>query len=67
MNEQLSIFDYVKPIPVTIKGICDDAYCPICNYRFDERKGYERDCKQCSECNTFVDWSPWYRCNKEYI
>lgn len=55
----MSFFDVVQP--VVIKGICDDAYCPVCNYLF----GYpeETDLLICPECGTHVDWTPWHRLN----
>lgn len=49
--------------PVNIKGICDDAYCPECDYQLDELK--ELDCEQCPECGTRLDWTPWHRANDE--
>ncbi len=49
--------------PVNIKGICDDAYCPECDYQLDELK--ELDCEQCPECSTRLDWTPWHRANDE--
>jgi len=50
-----------QPRPVHIKGICDDAYCPECDYALDERK--ELDCEKCPQCGTLIDWTPWHRHN----
>ena len=48
---------------VEIKGLCDDAYCPECNYEFWETK--EMDCERCPVCGTRVDWTPWHMANDE--
>ena len=64
--KQITIFDYlesIKPRPVKIMGLCDDAYCPECNYCFWETR--ELDCKKCPICGTHVDWTPWHRANDE--
>lgn len=61
---QISIFEYIdsiKPLPVDIRGLCDDAYCPRCNYCLDELK--ELDCKICPVCGVKIDWGPWHRMN----
>lgn len=47
--------------PVDVRGICDDAYCPKCNYCLDELK--ELDCKVCPVCGVKIDWGPWHRLN----
>ena len=47
---------------VNIKGICDDAYCPNCNYEFDDK---EVDCARCPECKTWISWSSWHRINDQ--
>lgn len=47
--------------PVDARGICDDAYCPKCNYCLDELK--ELDCKVCPVCGVKIDWGPWHRLN----
>lgn len=64
---QISIDDYLshkfKSIPVNIYGICDDAYCPICDNSLDER--YYLDCIQCPHCGCFIDWTPWHNANDE--
>ena len=75
---QMNIFDFInkKKVklvrkneseepkqPVNIKGICDDAYCPECDYQLDDLK--ELDCEQCPECSTRLDWTPWHRANDE--
>ena len=64
MNEQITIFEYmaqIKPRPVDIRGLCDDAYCPGCGYPLDEYK--ELDCEECPECHIKIDWAPWHRMN----
>lgn len=50
-----------QPRPVHIKGICDDAYCPECDYALDELK--ELDCEKCPICGALIDWTPWHRQN----
>ena len=61
---QMNIFDFFprkEPIfPVDIRGMLDDAYCPKCQYSFDDK---ETDCERCPKCGLRVDWSPWHRCN----
>lgn len=52
-----------KALPVDIRGICDDAFCPICHYPLDDLDPIELDCEQCPECGTRLDWSPWHRIN----
>lgn len=59
---QMDIFDFLKkPIPVDIRGICDDAYCPTCGREFDETRG-EIDI-DCPECGTRLDWKHWHILN----
>lgn len=58
---QITISEYLTPKDVEIKGICDDAYCPECNYCFDELK--EKDCEFCPYCHTRVSWARWHRVN----
>lgn len=45
---------------VDIKGICDDAYCPLCNYAF---RDFEIDSPICPNCGIFLDFEPWHRVN----
>lgn len=45
---------------VVIKGLCDDAYCPRCNYAFSN---HEIDYPICPECGIFLDFEPWHRVN----
>ena len=52
-----------KAIPVDIKGICDDAYCPKCNCCLDEYKYLDQDCPY---CHTRLDWAPWHRKNDDW-
>ena len=54
-----------EAIPVDIKGICDDAYCPKCGFSLDELK--IKDCERCPECGQRIDWTPWHRCNDEPV
>lgn len=51
--------------PVIIKGLCDDAYCPECNYPFDEVT--EKDCQRCPVCGIGVDWGPWHIANDSEV
>jgi len=65
---QISItewMDSIKPIPVKIKGLCDDAYCPVCGVWLDDLK--IKDCERCPECQTKIDWAPWHRRNEEDV
>lgn len=59
MEGQLSLF---KKIPLDIKGLMDDGYCPVCGYSFDDVNG-ELDLERCPKCNTVVDWSMWHILN----
>ena len=45
---------------VKIKGICDDAYCPKCNYAFSD---HEIDSPICPKCGIFLDFKTWHRIN----
>lgn len=59
MYEQFSLFDKK---PLDIRGLCDDGFCPVCGYAFDDVNG-ELDLERCPRCNTAVDWSMWHRLN----
>ena len=65
---QLSIFDFLVPdekiYDLAIRGLCDDAYCPQCDYSFDEFK--ECDCERCPECGVRVSWARWHRVNDDW-
>lgn len=65
---QMNIFDFIstkEPIfAVDIRGICDDAYCPKCNYPLDATK--ELDCERCPDCRIKIDWSPWHKMNDDW-
>lgn len=52
-----------QPRPVDIRGICDDAYCPECDFSLDHMKYL--DCEKCPDCGTLINWAPWHRYNKE--
>jgi len=55
-----------KIIEVDCHGICDDPYCPVCNYEFRDWGEYsEVDCERCPQCNAKLDWSFWHRMNDE--
>ncbi len=62
---QITIDEYLEELdrvyPVEIFGICDDAYCPRCNYGFMYPE--ETDLDRCPHCGTRVDWAPWHRKN----
>lgn len=61
---QKTIFDYIpdptKVLDVEIKGICDDAYCPRCDYAFMDN---ETDMAECPFCGQKVRWDLWHRYN----
>ena len=52
-----------KPLPVIIKGLCDDAYCPKCDYALDEHQSCD---KACPKCHTPLDWTPWHKLNDDW-
>lgn len=52
--------DEIKRYPVDIRGICDDAYCPTCNYEFRDD---ETDANMCPMCGTYLDWSRYHLFN----
>lgn len=52
-----------KALPVDIRGICDDAFCPVCHYPLDDLDPTELDCEACPDCGTRLDWGPWHRVN----
>lgn len=59
---QMTIFDFLKPEAVNVKGLCDDPYCPKCNFYLDdpvERFG------KCPNCGTQIDFTHWFEVNKE--
>lgn len=63
---QITITDYlnfIKPHPVDIRGICDDAYCPECHCSLDETKYL--DCERCPWCGFGIDWTRWHYFNDE--
>lgn len=42
-----------EPVPVDIKGICDDGYCPECG-------GMQDDLAECCQyCGITLDWTRW--------
>jgi hypothetical protein len=51
------------PVPVDIKGICDDAYCPKCGRALAEKLA-DRDCPS---CHAKLDWSRWHRMNDREV
>ena len=63
---QIELLDYLKQLnealPVDIRGLCDDAYCPKCGSGLDEFK--HLDCDRCPECNARISWKPWYKANE---
>lgn len=61
---QMDIYEYLKllkPIPVDIIGICDDAVCPICKHEFLYPK--ENDREFCPSCGQRMDWKRWHLMN----
>ena len=49
-----------------IRGICDDPYCPECDYGFiTYGSKNEVDCERCPYCNVKVDWTRWHLFNDE--
>ena len=64
IDGQMDIYDYLpdpnKVLPVDIRGICDDAYCPRCNNCIPDR--YTDDPK-CPYCGQPIDWKPWHFMN----
>ena len=47
--------------PVDIRGLCDDAYCPVCGDGIDELNWM--DCERCPSCGARISWEPWHRKN----
>lgn len=53
IDGQITIFEYIKPIPVDIKGLCDDGYCPVCGVALDDLV------PECPYCKTRLNWDRW--------
>jgi hypothetical protein len=51
-----------KVYELDIRGICDDAYCPKCNYGFMDS---ETDAERCPKCGVKVSWERWHKINDE--
>ena len=49
-----------KVYELDIKGICDDAYCPKCDYGFMDN---ETDAERCPKCGVKVSWEQWHKVN----
>lgn len=64
---QINIFEYMKnrdkPREINCKGLCDDPYCPKCDYEFDYFT--EVDAERCPKCGCRVNWDFWHRLNDE--
>lgn len=56
-------YQWWKIMPVDIKGICDDAYCPKCGRALDEYKCCDQDCPS---CHARLDWTPWHKLNDDW-
>lgn len=55
-----------KVYPLDIRGLCDDPYCPKCDYAFITYGSQkEIDCDCCPKCGIKVDWTHWHRMNDE--
>lgn len=69
IHGQITLDNYIKDIEVyelDIRGICDDPYCPKCNYPFwTDGKRSEIDCKRCPSCGIRVSWARWHLINDE--
>lgn len=48
---------YKNGFLVDVRGICDDAYCPVCNSGLDEIKHKDENCPI---CHVRLDWAPWH-------
>lgn len=63
----MTIFDFLKPqevYQVDVKGMCDDPYCPKCNYWLedpDERYG------ECPNCGAKIDFKHWFEVNRDEV
>lgn len=51
-----------KVYEVNIRGLCDDAYCPKCDYGFMDN---ETDAERCPKCGVKVSWKRWHKINDE--
>ena len=64
---QMDLFDYIPDpdvvLDVDVRGICDDAYCPRCNYAFLDS---ETDMFECPHCGQLVRWDDWHRINDKF-
>lgn len=63
LGDKWILKDRHNPMSVDIKGICDDAYCPICGYQFWYPE--ENDKEYCPECGQRMDWKRWHEVNDE--
>jgi hypothetical protein len=51
-----------KVYELDIRGVCDDAYCPKCDYGFMDS---ETDAERCPRCGVKVSWERWHEINDE--
>lgn len=57
LKGQMSIYDYLRPKEVIVKGLMDDGYCPNCNACLDDL------IKECPYCGCELLWNDWKRLN----
>lgn len=53
---QMTVFDFIKPHTVQVKGMCDDPYCPKCNYWLDDPRSRYGECPKCGAQIDFMRW-----------
>lgn len=66
MDGQITIEEWFEDLkkhalPVEIKGLADDPYCPKCGKWLDDFEN------PCSCCNTLLDWARWEQVNADFL